>query len=100
MKATKKKAHTVNEEQASPAGIALRPIVADDYPEEVVDNGKVYYRFYVRPRLIVYEVVLWHSRVVDGYYIVPVNLKFSTFAAMEKYMDANESNYSLKVIAK
>lgn len=77
---------------------ALRPLVEEDYPEYLEHDGKLYYRVWVRPRLIAYEVLYPLTKAVHGYWIVPVGILLNDFNACERYIETNEKNTKLEII--
>jgi hypothetical protein len=77
---------------------ALQPVVAEDYPDYLLHEGNEYWRIWVRPRVIVYEVLTKRKELV-GYWVVPFDKMVTSWIFLESMVEANEKNYSLKVIA-
>jgi hypothetical protein len=80
--------------QANPGVKPLRPINEEDYPLQIENNGVTYYRIWVRPKIIVYEISS------GGYYLVPMKIKAPTIGVAEVHVEKAENNYRLQTIAK
>lgn len=80
--------------QNNPGVRALRPINEEDYPLQIENNGVTYYRIWVRPKIIVYEISS------GGYYLVPMKVKAPTLAVAEVHVEKAEKDYRLQTIAK
>lgn len=69
------------------------PIVEEDYPEIVENNGITYYRFWCRPFFIVYEKI--KNNVILGYYVLPVQKDIFTFQSMISHAEQINSGETL-----
>jgi hypothetical protein len=93
-------AKRVNKETRAPISSgALQPLDAEDYPEYLVHEGHEYFRIWVRPRVIVYEVLTKKKEFV-GWWVVPFDKMVTSWTFMESMVELNEKNLKLKIIAR
>jgi hypothetical protein len=107
MKALKKRTKPIGVTLAGPSTNALRPTNEKQYPREIEGESDKYYRLWVRPRVIVYEVYN-AAHISVGFLccntseekLFTARNSYGNWRDMEAYVEKNENNYSWGVIAK
>jgi len=73
-----------------------RPIVSDDYPEEVVTDNFTYYRIYCTLYAILYEKYRGEVRV--SYHILPQEKDIYSLDEALKYADSQKGEQVCRVV--
>lgn len=76
------------------------PLDEESYPVLIETEDRIYWRVYVRSRIIIYEVLYKLTKVRDHWYCVATELKFYDFDKMCEHVDKNDNNKQLPIIAK